>query len=143
MGTIDTQCINRVRLRAIKPKYTIQDIGYVNPKNFKPDPMLNLYSGEPQLFDKLLPQLPKPPQQTVGKSCTWNDVENVTIFNPRDTVQQQKNQKPHAQPAHVVHQPIIPANNVELALPFLITTAHDIAENTNQLPVTIHASNQP
>ena len=143
VGTNDTQCMNRVRHRPFKPKYTVQDISYVNPKNFKPDPKLNLYGAEPELFDNLLPQLLKPPQQTVDKNCTWNDVEYITIFNPRDTVQQQKNQQPHTQPAHVVHQPMFPANNVEPALPFLITPAHDIAENANQLPVTIHAPNQP
>ena len=38
---------------------------------------------------------------------------------------------------------MIPANNVEPALPLQITPAHGIAENTKQLPVTIHAPNQP
>ena len=43
--TNDTQCVNRVRVRPIKPKYTVHDISFVNPKN--PDPLLNIFGAEP------------------------------------------------------------------------------------------------
>ena len=61
-------------------------------------------------------------------------------FSTRDTVEQQNNQQLHTQPAHVVHQPIIPVNNAEATLPPLITTANDLTESPNQLPVIIHES---
>ena len=46
-------------------KKTVPEVSYVNPRDFKPDVMFSLYGAESEVFDILLPQLRKPPEQTI------------------------------------------------------------------------------
>ena len=56
VGTNNTQCVHRIRLRPIKPQYEIEDLPVINANNFTPDPITNTFS-EPSLFDNFLPDL--------------------------------------------------------------------------------------
>ena len=52
VGTNHTQCVHRIRLRPIEPKFDVKDLEEVDPQKFTPDPMTQNYA-EPSLFDKL------------------------------------------------------------------------------------------
>ena len=51
-----TQCVNRMRLRPISPKYEIIDLPNVDSKNFVPDPSTQRMS-EPEITDSVLDQM--------------------------------------------------------------------------------------
>ena len=48
-----TQCVHRIRLRPITPNYDVEDIS-VTQQDFKPDPSLDKYRSEHELFDEAL-----------------------------------------------------------------------------------------
>ena len=54
VGTYLTQCVHRIRLRPIKPKYIIQDIDPLEANMFLPDTSLLETHREPNLFDRVL-----------------------------------------------------------------------------------------
>ena len=56
VGTHNTQCVHRIRLRPIQPQYTVDDLPHINPADFTPDPITRTVS-EPALFDEALPDL--------------------------------------------------------------------------------------
>ena len=56
VGTNDTQCVHRIRLRPIKPQYEVTDLPEIHLNNFIPDPITSHYF-EPTLFDNALPDL--------------------------------------------------------------------------------------
>ena len=53
IGTPYTQCVHRIRLRPISPKFEVDDIS-VTPQEFKPDPSLGKFRSEYQIFDEAL-----------------------------------------------------------------------------------------
>ena len=57
VGTPFTQCVQRLRIRPIKPQYTAEDLPRLDPSEFKPDPSLSQFRSEPGLFDNELQQL--------------------------------------------------------------------------------------
>ena len=57
VGTNSTQCVHRIRLRPIKPKYQVNDIETIDPNNFQPDGSVPFQYLEPDVFDNQLEQL--------------------------------------------------------------------------------------
>ena len=57
VGTLSTQCVHRLRIRPIKPQYTVEELPRLDPSEFKPDPSLSQFRSEPCLFDNELPRL--------------------------------------------------------------------------------------
>ena len=53
IGTLYTQCVYRIRLRPITPKFDVKDIS-VTQQDFKPDPPLGKYRSEHEIFDEAL-----------------------------------------------------------------------------------------
>ena len=53
IGTPYTQCVHRIRLRPITPNYDVEDIS-VTQQDFKPDPSLDKYRSEHEIFDDAL-----------------------------------------------------------------------------------------
>lgn len=56
VATKYTQCVHRIRLRPIVPKYAVQDIE-VESSSFVEDPVLRTLGSEPNSFDSYLPSL--------------------------------------------------------------------------------------
>ena len=57
VGTHYTQCVHRIRLRPIEPKYEVKDLEAVDTEKFEADPILEKIASEPELFDNCLPSL--------------------------------------------------------------------------------------
>ena len=57
LNTNNTQIVDRVRLKPIKPQYKIQDLRYIDEKLFTADPMIPEKLREPILFDHTLEEL--------------------------------------------------------------------------------------
>ena len=57
VGTHYTQCVHRIRLRPIEPKYEVKDLEAVDTEKFEADPILDKIASEPELFDNCLPSL--------------------------------------------------------------------------------------
>ena len=59
VGTHYTQCVHRIRIKPITPNYEIDDVKDLDPQNFITDPSLSKFRGEPELFDRELPEILK------------------------------------------------------------------------------------
>ena len=70
VGTLHTQCANRIRLRPITPIYDVDDSS-VTKDDFRPDPNLGKYRSEHEFFD----------------SATEQPFEDTTFFQFPDTLQ--------------------------------------------------------
>ena len=57
VGTNYTQCVHRIRLRPVTLRGRIDDLTVNNFENFRRDPSLGHYRGEPTLFDESIPFL--------------------------------------------------------------------------------------
>ena len=82
VGTIYTQCVHRIRLRAFVPQYPVDDLQQIVQEKFQRDLMFGRIQGEPAIFGKSIPTLllspseepcvahneEKPPQVTVSLS---------------------------------------------------------------------------
>ena len=56
VGTNNTQCVHRIRLRPIQLQYEVTDLPVIHSTNFIPNPITSHYS-EPTLCDNALPDL--------------------------------------------------------------------------------------
>ena len=79
VGTDYTQCVNRIRLRAVTPQGRTDDLTIINFDNFQRDPSLGHYRGEPTLFDESIPSLLEPPTTVVATQNVTEDSPPVTV----------------------------------------------------------------
>ena len=79
VGTNYTQCVYRIRLRAVTPQGRIDDLTIINFENFQRDPSLGHNRGGPTLFDESIPSLLEPPTTGVA-------TQNATEVPPPFTV---------------------------------------------------------
>ena len=75
IGTNHTQIVHRVRLKSIKPQYTVQDIEVKN-ENFVADPLVPEILREPELFDNCMDEAIYSP---------WNDNRKVVVQTRNNT----------------------------------------------------------
>ena len=57
VGTNHTQCVQRFRLRSIRPQHQPEDVDPIDTTQFVVDTSLSKYRSEPGLFDDYLPRL--------------------------------------------------------------------------------------
>ena len=79
IGTPYTQCVHRIRLRPISPKFEVDDTN-VTHQDFKPDPSLGKFRSEYQIFDEAL-----------GKSFT----EDIVFVTPARNDENQTEEVEH------------------------------------------------
>ena len=79
VGTNFTQCVHRIRLRTVSPQYQVDDLSDINPDDFRRDPHLGRFRGEPQLFDETIPSLLDPPPQEMPGLSEEQDIPAVTV----------------------------------------------------------------
>ncbi len=82
VGTNYTQIVHRIRLRPIKPHYTVQDFDEIDDQNFIPDPTLKRLSQEPEIFDKPTEELLREPPQRPPQQEQLQQYPIVTISLP-------------------------------------------------------------
>ena len=74
-----TQCVHRIRLRTVSPQYQVDDLSDTNPDDFRRDPHLGRFRGEPQLFDEVIPSLLDPPPHECPGLSEEQDIPPVTV----------------------------------------------------------------
>ena len=79
VGTNYTQCVRRDCLRPVTPKCRFDDLTVTNFENFRSDPSLRHYRGEPTLLNESIFSLLEPPATVVA-------TQNVTESPPPVTV---------------------------------------------------------
>ena len=79
VGTNFTQCVHRIRLRTVSPQYQVDDLSDINPDDFRRDPHLGRFRGEPQLFDEVIPNLLDPPPQEMPGLSEEQDTPPLTV----------------------------------------------------------------
>ena len=75
-----TQCVHRIRLRPIKPKYDVQDLESIDPAEFVQDPTIDETQQEPMLFDEIL-----------EKMLDNDQNENIKTHHPRVSIKESNN----------------------------------------------------
>ena len=82
VNTNYTQCVHRIRLKPIKPSETPENLEFVSPLNFQPDPSRKQHM-EPELFDKHIPELINEQEKEIKQSTkVKQDPVKVTINVP-------------------------------------------------------------
>ena len=79
VGTNFTQCVHRIRLRTVSPQYQVDDLSDIIPDDFRRDPHLGRFRGEPQLFDEAIPSLLDPPPQEMPGLSEEPDIPPITV----------------------------------------------------------------
>ena len=79
VGTNFTQCVHRIRLRAVSPQYQVDDLSDIDPDNFRRDPHLGRFRGEPEIFDETVPTLLDPPLHAQPGPVENEDTPPVTV----------------------------------------------------------------
>ena len=79
VATNYTQCVHRIRLRAVTPQGRIDDLTIINFENFQREPSLGRYRGELTLFDESIPSLLGPPTTVVATQNVTEDSPPVTV----------------------------------------------------------------
>ena len=112
VGTNHTQIVHRVRLKPIKPQYTVQDIK-VKEENFVADLLVPEILREPELFDNCIDEALYSP---------WNDNRKVVVqtrINTKDnTVREAQPSTPDRQVQQTEQTPEIQQSNESSPLQF-------------------------
>ena len=86
-----TQCVHRIRLRPIKPKYDVQDLESIDPAEFVQDPTIDETQQEPMLFDEILEKMLDNDQneniKTHHPKVSINESNNTTVTIPLPEIQ--------------------------------------------------------
>ena len=115
VGTIFTQCVDRIRLRPVKQPDDLQDLEAIDPQQFVPDSTLRDDKQEPEVFDRhvedlIFPQpaqarvpiiTPPPPENTGGHPRLNNDSSSEEDQEAENTVQ----------PATKISNPVVGSPN--------------------------------
>ena len=79
VGTNYTQCVHRDCLRPVTPKGRFDDLTVTNFGNFRRDPSLRHYRGEPTLLNESIFSLLEPPTTVVATQNVTESAPPVTV----------------------------------------------------------------
>ena len=87
VGTNETQCLHRMRLRPCQPQFDVEDLPDINEQNFAPDASLTNENTEPELFDNAIVQHIFQQRKTVSdpgltKNIQFSSERSVITFQP-------------------------------------------------------------